>query len=95
MAFRAQQPDVNVKPAMPGVMAVKEFYDDANNVVGSSVIYYPDGTLAYYYCYGPAERCYGGSPETTMDAPIWGDENASEVSNCRICHGGKIFTELP
>ena len=91
---RTQNPDPLVAPAAPGVMAVKEFYDEANALVGASVIYYPDATL-YYYCYGPAGRCSGESPDTTMDAPIWGEASAEAVSSCRGCHAGNIFTELP
>ncbi len=94
VAFRTDNPDPLVKPAAPGVMAVKEFFDEQGAVVGHGVIYYPDNEL-YYYCYGPADRCATGSQASTMDTAQWGGANDAAVSTCHGCHFENIYTELP
>lgn len=93
-AFRETNPDVLEEPAVPGAMAVKEFYDDASAIVGKAAIFYP-ATDVVYYCYGAEGRCTSGRPATTIDAPDWGDEDAAPVSLCDGCHSGLVFTELP
>lgn len=75
-------------------MAVKEFYDDAGNLVGHAAIYYP-ADAPVYYCYGPAGRCYSSSADTTMDAPEWFEAGTGATSQCGTCHGGAIYTEMP
>ncbi len=87
--FKTQEPDAAVSPAVPGAMAVKEFYDDQQSVVGYAAMVHLQDTWVYY-CYGASGRCASGSSETTSDAPMYGD-----VSDCRFCHGGNVFTALP
>jgi len=93
VAFRQANDDLLDAPAVPGSMAVKELYD-AGTVVGKAVIFYP-GADVVYYCYGPAGRCASGSLETTSATALWGEERATPVSQCNVCHGGNVFTELP
>lgn len=94
--FRTNNTDLNVAPDAPGVMAVKEMYDDMGAVVGYAVIYYPREGDHYYWCYGPAGRCASTLDEIPSDTPIWGPHNTSgEVSSCSFCHNGNIFTTLP
>lgn len=94
VAFRQSNPDVLEEPAVPGAMAVKEMFDDAETLVGKAVIFYPESDVIYY-CYGPDGRCSSGRPATTIDAPQYGDASASAVGQCNVCHSGLVFTELP
>lgn len=88
--FKTMEPDAGVSPAVPGAMAVKEFYDDpSGSPLGYAVLFY-SGDAWTYYCYGPANRCASGSSDSTSDAPLYGD-----VSDCRFCHGGNVYTALP
>lgn len=88
--FKQMEPDAGVSPAVPGAMAVKEFYDDPQgSPLGFAVLYYFGGSWTYY-CYGPAGRCAGGTSESTSDTALYGD-----VSDCRFCHGGNVYTSLP
>jgi hypothetical protein len=76
-------------------MAVKELYDEAQTVIGHAVMYYQQEGSLVYYCYGPAAACSGTEADTTIDAPAWGVATDQAVSQCRACHGGNVFTELP
>jgi hypothetical protein len=87
--FRVGEPDLGVPPAVPGAMAVKEFYDDASSVVGYGVMIHLQDTWVYY-CYGAAGRCASGSAESTSADPMYGD-----ITDCRFCHGGNVFTPPP
>ncbi len=74
-------------------MAVKELYDDAGTQVGTAASLKVDaasgGGSWVYYCKGPANRCYGNSPDLTT--PLFGKGD----SNCSFCHGGFVLATPP
>jgi hypothetical protein len=96
VTFIQENPDALMDledPAVPGAMAVKEFYD-ADTVVGKAAIFYPQ-TDVVYYCYGPEGRCASGTALTTPETALWGDDGAAPVSTCNVCHSGLVYTGLP
>ncbi len=73
-----------------GSMAVKEFYDDADQRLGRAAMLKFDGPAFHfvYFCDGPQERCWVQGPTD----PYYGVGSRAE---CSGCHGGLIFTKAP
>lgn len=93
-AVQAKTAELNGEPmasSMVGAMAVKEFYDDAGNLVGKATSIKTAEGMSFndvtYYCTttDPASTlCIGSAPETM---PIYG----AGASECGFCHGGTGF----
>lgn len=81
-------------PHTTGSMAVKEFYDDADTLVGIAAMYKQDGGFTdwAYYCWGPQGRCGTETGTVEEDEPVYGIASAV---GCGFCHGGVVFTPPP
>lgn len=79
--------DPDTYPA--GSMAVKEMYDEEDNLVGiAAILKMKDGKglpTWLYFCDAPDERCVNG-----RTGPFYG-----QVSDCNFCHGEFIYTSPP
>ena len=86
---------VGGEPLPAGSAAVKEFYDDMDEHVGTALLYkHGDGQLmdaTSYWCVGPQGRCSVTSPAYAEPTPLFGDGN---LTACGGCHVGFIFTKL-
>jgi len=70
-----------------GSMAVKEFYDATDTLIGRAAMLKLEGDMRQwvYFCGGPHERC--------MDsAPVYG---VGFGVSCSFCHAGLIYTQAP
>jgi len=67
-----------------GSMVVKEFYDDADALIGRATMLKLEGDLRQwaYYCGGPDARCMDSSPVHGIGFGV----------SCSFCHGGLVFT---
>lgn len=82
-------------PHDSGSMAVKEFYDETDTLIGIATMLKIDGTASQwaYYCEGPSDRCGAeAGVEHTSANPLFG--TGALFSPCGFCHGGLIFTEF-
>lgn len=70
-----------------GSMVVKEFYDDADDLLGRAAMLKLAGDARRwaYYCSGPDARCMDTAPTYGIDAE----------ASCSFCHGGLVFTQGP
>jgi len=68
-----------------GSMVVKEFYDDADQMLGQASMLKLEGIPRewVYYCGGPDERCMDTAPYYGVDL---------DAPTCGFCHGGFVFT---
>ncbi len=83
-------------PHDPLSMTVKELYDDGGTMVGQAAMLNANEKAPMpgwiYHCWGPANRCSTGEPDTMPDTPIHGQ--GFDVG-CGACHGGMVFTQFP
>lgn len=95
-SFRAGngQPEQPRVAHTTGSMAVKEFYDDTDTLVGAAAALKIDGPSERwaYYCTGPEERCATGRGPFTTASPLYG---VGLQVDCGFCHGGLVFTPPP
>lgn len=78
-------------PHTAGSMTVKEFYDEADVLVGIGALY-KFGEAANdwaMWCYGPSGRCSSTVDAESIDAPM----HEINAFACGACHGGNIFTD--
>ncbi len=70
-----------------GSMVIKEFYDDADALIGAAAMLKLEGDMREwaYYCGGPDDRCMDSSPVHGIGFGV----------SCSFCHGGLVFTNSP
>jgi hypothetical protein len=95
-SLRNGRDGVDSPPPDQWSMAVKEFYDDTDMLIGRAASIKSGAATSssawVYLCHGPEGRCFTSSPAFSESAALHG---TGTNTMCGPCHGGLVFTAPP